>query len=148
MSNNSDTDSSQSDYSNTETTNTQTEQTEDDVEVTKEFQERVIKFIKLDDMMREKQKEIKELRSQRKICEDYILKSLDKMDEKVIDITNGRLRKNKAKTKSTLTNDMIKTAILEEVGDPKKVEKIMASMEERRPKVTHTNLKRTKVGGD
>lgn len=119
------------------------EKTIDQVKISKEFKENVVKFVKLDDLMRKKQQEMSELREQRKPCEQYILKYLDGVNESVIEITDGKLRKNKSETKSALTQDTIKTAISEKVGDPKIVEEILQLMENKRPMSTHVNLKRT-----
>lgn len=115
----------------------------DQVKISKEFQENVVKFVKLDDLMRKKQQEMTELREQRKPCEQYILKYLDNVDENVIEITNGKLRKNKSETKAALTQDVMKSAISEKVSDPKLVEEILKIMETKRPLNTHVNLKRT-----
>ena len=115
----------------------------DQVKVSKEFQENVVKFVKLDDLMRKKQQEMSELREQRKPCEQYILKYLDNVNENVIEITNGKLRKNKSETKAAVSQDVMKVAISEKIKDPKIVEEILKLMEEKRPMNTHVNLKRT-----
>ena len=53
-------------------------ETIDDVKVPKEFQENVVKFVKIDDLIRKKQEELSELKKQKKPCEEFILKYLDK----------------------------------------------------------------------
>jgi len=116
---------------------------DDEVAVSKEFQENVIKFVKIDDLMRKKQNELSELRKQRKPCEDFILKYLDQIGEQVIEINSGKLRKNKSETKIPLNLDIIKEAIEGEIKDPKIVQKILESMDELRPKNVRVNLKRT-----
>lgn len=113
------------------------------LKISKEFQEMVIKFVKLDDFIRKKEKEIKELKLQRKPCEDYILNYLDKVGESTIDITNGKLRKNKSETKVPLNQNIIRDAIKEKVTDPKIVEDIVTLMDTLRPTNVRTNLKRT-----
>jgi hypothetical protein len=117
----------------------------EELKISKEFQENVKKFIHLDDLMRKKQEEITELKKLKKPCEKFILKYLDDIDENVIEITDGKLRKNKSETKSLLTQDIIKNAILEKIKDPLLVESILKSMEEKRPLNIHTNLKRTSI---
>ncbi|ARF09446.1 hypothetical protein Indivirus_1_69 [Indivirus ILV1] len=114
-----------------------------DVKITKEFQENVIKYIKLDDAIKKKQEEIAELKKQRTPCEKEILKFLEDNDENVIDITDGKLRKNKSTTKQKLTEDIIKSAISQYEKDPSVVEEIIKAMDAKRPDVTHVNLKRT-----
>jgi hypothetical protein len=113
------------------------------LKISKEFQEMVVKYVKLDDMSRKKEKEIKELKALRKPCEDFILKYLEKIGETTIDITNGKLRRNKSETKIPLSQDIIKDAIKEKVADPKVVEEIVKLMDTMRPTNVRTNLKRT-----
>lgn len=111
--------------------------------ITAEFQEKVVKFVKWDNLVRDYKREIRELEAKKKPCEEFILHCLDKMNENVIEITNGKLRKNKAETKVPLNQDIIKKAILEKVKDPKDVVAILNRMDELRPKKTRVNLKRT-----
>ena len=139
ISNNSDNISNGSDGSNGSTG----KNNDEDVAVSKEFQENVIKFVKLDDLMKKKTQEMSELRTQRKPCEDFILKYLDQIGEQVIEINTGKLRKNKSETKIPLNQDIIKEAIETVVKDPKLVAQIMEHMDDSRPKNTRVNLKRT-----
>lgn len=115
----------------------------DDVKVSKEFQENVVKFVKLDDLIRRKTKEVTELKKQRKPCEDYILKYLDDVDQTTIEITDGKLRKNKSETKKALNQDIIKATLTEKLTDPLDVQEILKLMENKRQLNTHVNLKRT-----
>lgn len=118
-------------------------ETIDDVKVPKEFQENVVKFVKLDDLIRKKQEELSELKKQKKPCEEYILKYLDKTDLNTIEITDGKLRKNKSETKKSLSQDIIKETLTELLKDPIKVDEALKKMEDKRPLNVHTNLKRT-----
>lgn len=139
-------DSNSNSNSESESDNESTSNSTDDVgkvKITKEFQENVIKYIKLDDAIKKKQEEISELKKQRVPCEKNILKFLEDNDENVIDVTDGKLRKNKSTTKQKLTEDIIKSAIGQYEKDPKIVEEILKAMDVKRPEVTHVNLKRT-----
>lgn len=118
-------------------------ETIDDVKVPKEFQENVVKFVKIDDLIRKKQEELSELKKQRKPCEEFILKYLDKTDLNTIEITDGKLRKNKSETKKALSQDIIKDTLTELLKDPLKVDEALKKMEDKRPLNVHTNLKRT-----
>lgn len=113
------------------------------IQITKELQENVVKYVKYDDLIRKKQQELADLKDQKKPCEEYILKYLDQINLNVIDITEGKLRVNKSETKKQLSQDIIKGAIAEKVADPLIVEEILKLMETKRPLNTHTNLKRT-----
>ena len=116
-----------------------------DIIVSKEFKEYVIRYVKLDDLVKQRQSEIKELTELRRPCEEYILKYLDANDSGTIEISNGKLIKNKMEQKGPLKPDTIKTALEKKITDPKIVGEIMNLMEELRPKQTKVNLKRTSV---
>lgn len=118
------------------------EQEAEQIKITKDFQENVIKFVKIDDLIKKKQSEITELKSQKKPCEENIIKYLDEIDENVIEITNGKLRKNKSETKVALNKEIIKNAINNQIQDPLIVEQILKIMDNR-PKKVRTNIKRT-----
>lgn len=120
---------------------------EDQINVTVEFKENVIKYVTLDDQVREKKKEIRELEKQKKPLEEAILKNLDDLDEQVIEIGNGKLRKNKSETKVPLNQDIIKDAIRDKVENPQVVKEILEMMEQMRPKKERVNLKRTYARG-
>ena len=128
------------------------------VQVTDEFKECVIGFIKLDDLIRQRQEDIKELKEKKKPYEEFILKYLDKVGENVIEVQESKLRKNQSETKMPLKIDMIKEAIFETIKKDKNdqsdekckelVEETIQLMENKRPTTIRTNLKRTFNRGD
>ena len=129
------------------------------VQVTDEFKECVIAFIKLDDLIRQRQEDIKELKEKKKPYEEFILKYLDKVGENVIEIQESKLRKNQSETKMPLKLDIIKDAIFETIKKEKNdhsdekckelVEETIQLMENKRPTTVRVNLKRTfNRGGD
>lgn len=118
---------------------------EGEIEVSKEFKENVIRYVKLDDMIRQRQNEVKELTGLKNPCEEFILKYLEDIESGTIEINDGKLRRNKSEQKTPLSTDIIKSAIEKKVADPKTVEDIMKLMDELRPKKTRVNLKRTKT---
>ena len=113
------------------------------INVSKEFEEKVIKYVKLDNLIRKKNAEVKELKEQRKPCEEFILKYLDQIGQNTIDITGGKLRRNKSETKTSINSDVIKKSLQEKISNPKDVEEILKIMEKNRPLRTSINLKRT-----
>jgi len=117
-----------------------------EVQITKEFQENVIKYVKIHDLINKKNEELRELKKMKKPCEDFILKYLDKFDVNYVEVTDGKLRKNKSENKVPLSQDIIKDAISKKVSDPKIVEEILKSIE-KRPTKTAVNIKRTKNRG-
>jgi len=130
---------------NTQYSDEQIEQEARELRITREFQENVIKYVKLDDLIRNREKEVRELKKQRKPCEEYILNYLERVDENIIEITNGKLRRNKCATKVPLTKAIIKSALIEKIRDPLKVDELLVLMNELRPKKERINLKRTTI---
>jgi hypothetical protein len=116
---------------------------EKDGRITKEFQEHVIKYIKIDDLIRKKREEIKLLTTEKKPHEEFVLKHLDNINEGIIEIDNVKLQKNKATTKVSLSHDNIKDALKEKINDPQKIQEIIDLMDDKRPVKTRTNIKRT-----
>jgi hypothetical protein len=116
---------------------------EQNIKVSEEFKKNVIAFVRIDDELKELQNKIKELRKERKPCEEYVLKYLDSQGEKVVEVGTSKLRKNKSETKKKVDTSIIKEAIMEKVTDPIIVADIMKLMESKRVTVTSVNLKRT-----
>jgi len=123
---------------------------EDDYEnsqdkVTEEFVEVVKNWVKLDDEIRDYNDKVKELKNERKEYEEYILEYMDKINENVINITGGKIRRNKSQTKTPLKEESIKTAIYEITKDNTKSEQMTKYIMENRPSVERVNLKRTRL---
>ena len=113
------------------------------IKITKEFQENVIKYVKLDDLIKQKQEELSELKEQLKPCEQYIISSLDTLNESSIGITNGTLIKKKVEKKSPLNQEIIKAGLLKKLKDANAVEELLKIIEGERTTATRTDLKRT-----
>jgi hypothetical protein len=101
-------------------------------------------WVQLDDKARKLKEEIKDLNDEKKTHEELVLAELAKMEEQVISISDGKLRRNVTKTQAPLKKDTIQKTIFEFTKDEKKtfdmIEKIMSSRE-----VTEkVNLKRIK----
>jgi len=131
----------------------------------KEFLDKVFKYVKTDDLLREKISEQKakmaELREEQNVLkekkaslEEYILNSLDNMDQKIVNIAgNGKLTKNESVTKGAIKIETIKESISEnlkkegimpdEAKQEKFLEQILNVIDIKRPKKTKVYLKRT-----
>lgn len=134
--------SDNSEHNKSDETETETEN-KLKVPISKEFQENVIKFVKIDDLMKKKQQEMAELREQKKPCEQFILKYLETIDEEEVGITNGKLKKNKSETKAALNQEALKLTLSKKISDQKLVDEILKEMEEARPLNTKVSLART-----
>lgn len=117
---------------------------DDKQKITEEFVEVVKNWVVLDDSIRDYNDKIKDLKNERKDYEDYILEYMDKINENVIEITGGKLRKNKSQSKTPLKEESIKNAIFEITKDNDKSSQMTKYIMESRPSVERVNLKRTK----
>jgi hypothetical protein len=126
--------------------------------MTNEVREKIIAFIKLDDAIRKKNEELKELKDKKKPCEEQILRFLENIESgsdegKHINVPGGKLIKNKSETKEALKIDVIKEAIIESmkkenlVTDDIRCKEILEGMidlmDKKRPTKVRTNIKRT-----
>lgn len=126
--------------------------------ITTEFKEKVINYVKIDDIIRKKMEEIRELKNKKKPCEEYIIRFLEKEDAGFITVAGGKLVKNESETKAPLKAEMIKEAIKEGIQAKKLVDsadvdkcnkitdEILELMEKKRPMQKRINLKRTFAG--
>lgn len=125
----------------------------DNEDISNEFKEKVIRYLKCDDLIRKKMEEIRELKGKKKPCEEYIIKYLESKDSPFVKVKDGKLIKSKSESKGSLKIDLIKEAIKEgikgeklsndEVKSNDITVKIMNIMENKRSKTVRVNLKRT-----
>lgn len=123
-----------------------------------EFLEKIVKYIKTDDLIRQETLEFKEkintLKEEKSEIETFILRYLDHADEDIINIAgNGKLSKQESIRKGGLNKDIIKQSIFEQlkkeniIKDEKKGKELAENtynlMEGKREKKTKVYLKRT-----
>lgn len=114
----------------------------DDEEIPQLFQENVVKYVKIDDMIKKKQAEIRELRKLLKPCEVVILEFLQENKQEMVVITEGKLKSNTTETKAPLTQTIIREALTRKVNNEELIEEILLLMDELRVKRVKVNLKR------
>lgn len=115
--------------------------------VTKEFRNKVIRWIEIDDSIRELRVKTKELTTEKKQFEEYIINYMDQIEEKCFNIKDGKLRKNVSKTKGPLKKQIIHQALVEITGDSTKAKTMTDHIINSRPTVERVNLKRTRNRG-
>tara|TARA_E500000178_G_C16606589_1_gene567104 strand:+ start:170 stop:580 length:411 start_codon:yes stop_codon:yes gene_type:complete len=113
-------------------------------DITEEFKEVVINYVKTDDDIRKKMAEIKELKDEKKEYETFILEYMDKINENVINISDGKLRMNKSKTKAPLKEENIQSAIFSITNNEEQSLQLTKHIFQNRPLTERVNLKRTK----
>ena len=112
--------------------------------VTKEFKDKVLRWVALDDELRNLRKKTKEINKEKKTNEEFILNFLESVDEKVVEIADGKLRRNVSKTKAPLKKAGILAALVQITGDSTKAKELTEHILNSRPDVERVNLKRTK----
>lgn len=112
--------------------------------VTDEFKNKVLKWLSIDDKIREYRQQIKILIKEKKDNEEYILSFLENVGEKELAVTDGKLRRNVSKTKASLNKVSIQKALDDIVKDKTKASQMVEYIINNRPIVERINLKRTK----
>ena len=84
-----------------------------------EFRENVKKYIYIDDTIRSRQEEIKELKNVKKPCENFIINYLEKVEQEYVLLGESKIVKNEYKQKSPIKIDLIKEVIKEESKNEK-----------------------------
>ena len=112
--------------------------------VSPEFVQSVKKYLEVDDKLREIREKTKTLTSEKKEREEYILNYLQSIDEKVVDVSDGKLRRNISKTQAPLKKELIQKSLTEIIGDANKATAITDQIIKSRPMVERVTLKRTK----
>ena len=112
--------------------------------ITEEFVEIVKNWVKIDDEIREKNNQIKELKDEKKEYETFILEFMQSNHENVINISDGKLRVNKSTTKAALKQESIQSSLFDLTRDPNKALQMTKYILDNRPLAERVNLKRTK----
>ena len=112
--------------------------------VSAEFVQSVKKYLEVDDKLREIKEKTKTLNTEKKQKEEFILNYLQTIDEKVVDVSDGKLRRNISKTQGPLKKETIQKALTEIVGDALKATAMTDQIIKSRPTVERVTLKRTK----
>ncbi len=112
--------------------------------VSPEFVNTVKKYLEIDDKLKENREVIKKLTADKKDKEDFILNYLQTIEESVIDVRDGKLRRNISKTQAPLKKEQIHKTLTEIVGDAIKAQAMTDQIIKSRPIVERVTLKRTK----
>ena len=119
------------------------ENNESKKQVSKEFVDTVKKYIEIDDKLKYIKKQSKVLNGDKKEHENFILNYLQSIDENVIDIPDGKLKRNISKTQAPLKKELIQKALIDILGDSNKATLISDQIIKSRPMIEKITLKRT-----
>ena len=115
--------------------------------VTNDFKNKVLKWLSIDDEIREMRSKSKELTKKKKEHEEYILSFLEQVGEKELAVSDGKLRRNVSKTKKPLSKEWIQKSLTELIKDKTKATTMTEHIINNRETVERVNLKRTKNRG-
>lgn len=111
--------------------------------VSAEFVQNVKKYLELDDKIKEIKNSMKELSNDKKQNEEFILNYLQTIDEKTVEISDGKLIRNVYKTQGALKKELIQKALVDLTGDSVKATSITDEIIKSRPIIERVSLKRT-----
>lgn len=139
------------------------EMDDEEIKLIQEFKENVIKYVGIDDIIRKKKSELKEIEvknkertvklkkeikdiEQKKIpYEKFVLHYLEQIGEDVIDISDGKLKKSKSERKGKITKKIIEDSLKVHLRDTLLIAEIMETIEKKLPRTVNIGLKRTSV---
>jgi len=120
--------------------------TSENTKVTAEFQEMVLKWVKMDDIIKEKTSEIKELKDEKKQYEEYIIHCIEQINkDMVLNINDGRgyLRRSVTKTTGALKKEVVQNVLNDLLKNPNKAMEVTEMIYKNRPQKEKITLKRT-----
>lgn len=112
--------------------------------VTKTFRNNVLRWLSIDDEIREHRQKVKELNNEKKDFENNILTYLTEVDEDSVMVKDGKLSKYVSKSKAPLKKENIQIALTEIVGDETKASALTEHIMKSRKETETVKLKRTR----
>lgn len=118
---------------------------EEQIEIDQQLQENVIKYTNYYDLLKEKKKEIAEIRKAMDEPKKLIIQFCNKAGVGQLNVTDGKLIKNVSKKKKSLKENIIKEAISKRIPDQNIVQAILEDINNIRVNTEDSNvtLKRT-----
>jgi hypothetical protein len=127
------------------------EQTTEKKQVSQEFIKAVKEYLDLDDRKKEFgiekkriDEKLKPINEHIKIREEFILNYLKSIDEKTVDVRDGKLRRNITKKPEAFKKEMIQKALTELFGDSNKASTVTDHIDKSRPIVEKVSLRRVR----
>ena len=113
-------------------------------QISQEFVQAVKKYLEVDDKLREIKDRTKKLNTEKKEKQEYIINYLTSIEESIIDVVDGKLKKTITKSQAPLKKELIHKALTDITGDSVKAQSMTETIINSRPTVERVNLKRTK----
>lgn len=113
-------------------------------QISAEFVQAVKKYLEVDDKLRDIKEKTKSLNTEKKDKQEFIINYLTTIEENIIDVVDGKLRKTITKSQGPLKKELIHKALTDITGDSIKAQSMTDTIINSRPTVEKINLKRTK----
>lgn len=109
------------------------------------FNEKIIKWVKIDNKLNVLREQVKELRDERNDLKDdiYTFAEQNELDRAVINISDGKLRFQQIKQSNPITFKYLKKCLNECLNDDKQVEHLINYIKEKREYKTSYDIRRT-----
>jgi hypothetical protein len=114
-------------------------------QVSAEFKQKIVRWVKLDDDLRKIRETTKEINDEKKQAEEYILAYLENIGEKEVGLNDGKLVKNVSKSQEPLKKENIQKALFEIVKDDSKASAMTDHIIKSRASKEKITLKRIKI---
>ena len=114
-------------------------------QISAEFVQAVKKYLEVDDKLREIKDKTKKLNTEKKEKQEFILNYLTSIEESIIDVVDGKLKKTITKTQAPLKKELIHKTLTDIMGDATKALDITDKIIKSRPIIERVTLKRTKI---
>ena len=112
--------------------------------VSADFVHAVKKFVDTDNKLKDLKDKVKQLTTEKKEKEEFILEYLKSMDEVEVGIEDGKLKRMVSKNQGPFKKELIEKALIEITGDSNQAQKLTAHIVKSRPTIEKVNLKRIK----
>ena len=127
------------------------EQITEKKQVSQEFINSLKEYLDLDDIKKECgiekkriDEKLKPINEHIKIREEFILNYLKSIDEKTVDVRDGKLRRNITKKPEAFKKEMIQKALTELFGDSNKASTVTDHIDKSRPILEKVSLRRVR----
>jgi hypothetical protein len=114
-------------------------------QVSAEFKQKIVRWVKLDDDLRKIRETTKEINDEKKQAEEYILAYLENINEKEVGLNDGKLVKNVSKSQEPLKKENIQKALVELIKDDNKASAMTDHILKSRASKEKITLKRIKI---
>lgn len=112
--------------------------------VSADFVHAVKKFVDVDNKLKDLKDRVKQLTTEKKDKEEFILEYLKSVNEEEVGIEDGKLKRTISKNPAPFKKESIEKALIEITGDSIQAQKLTDHIIKSRNVIERTNLKRIK----